>query len=329
MRLSRIGELRLLETLRRNFKKASARSGLLIGIGDDAAAFRPKNRVSLVTTDMMIEGVHFDLTWTTPFQLGFKLVSVNVSDIYAMGGDPEYLLINFAATEKTTGEFFTAFFRGVRKAMKAYRIELIGGDISSSSKIMVAATVHGSAKKPIQRRGARVGDSIYLSAPTGDAAAGLAIMRSIGRPVCIEKKTTRLPVKWKGTEPLIKRHLMPIARSPKAYASHASAMIDISDGLLIDLFRLCRMSGVGAEIHEDMVPVSSSLKKAGTRLGIQWESMVYGGGEDYELLFTSARSDTDAHCIGTIIKSGFILIDKQGRRRPAPVKGYQHFAIQG
>ncbi len=328
MRLSRIGELRLLETLRRNFKKASARSGLLIGIGDDAAAFRPKNRVSLVTTDMMIEGVHFDLSWTTPFQLGYKLVSVNVSDIYAMGGDPEYLLINFAAPEKTTGEFFTAFFRGIRKAMKSYCIELIGGDISSSSSMMVAATVHGSTQKPVQRRGARVGDSIYLSAPTGDAAAGLSIMQSIGRPVSIEKKTTKLPVKWKGTEPLIRRHLMPLARSPQAYAPHASAMIDISDGLLIDLYRLCQMSGVGAEIHEDMVPVSSSLKKAGTQLGIQWESMVYGGGEDYELLFTSPRSDANAYCIGKIIKSGLFLVDEHGRRRRAPVKGYQHFVIQ-
>ncbi|NJD56853.1 MAG: thiamine-monophosphate kinase [Nitrospirae bacterium] len=155
MKLSQIGELSLLDRLRERFRARSR--GLVLGIGDDAAVIRSFGN-TLVTTDMMVEGVHFDLSWTTPYQLGFKLISVNISDIFAMGGDPRYILLNFAASRNCTMRFFDDFFDGIEHALKTYTVSLIGGDISSSDRIMLSATAIGFAKRVVRRRGARAGD---------------------------------------------------------------------------------------------------------------------------------------------------------------------------
>ena len=179
MRLSDAGELSLLEILRKRFVKKS--SSVVLGIGDDAAVIRPRNAHLLLTTDMMVEGVHFDLSWTTPFQLGFKLVSVNVSDIYAMGGEPKFLLLNFSAGNNVTLDFFSGFFDGIEAAMKKYGLSLVGGDISASKKIVLSATVGGYGGKILARRGARPGDRIYVTGHLGDAACGLALMKLLRR----------------------------------------------------------------------------------------------------------------------------------------------------
>src|SRR3990172_1845669 len=128
MKLSEAGELSLLEILRKRFGKRS--KSIVLGIGDDSAVIASQNSNMLLTTDMMVEDVHFDLSWTTPFQLGVKLVSVNVSDIFAMGGDPKFLLLNFSASKDTTMDFFSKLFDGIEMAMKEYTISLVGGDIS-------------------------------------------------------------------------------------------------------------------------------------------------------------------------------------------------------
>ena len=159
MKLSQIGELTLLEQIRRSFEKRSR--GLILGIGDDAAVIKPSGKNILVTTDMMVEGVHFDLQFMTPFQLGFKLVSVNVSDIYAMGGIPSYLLLNVAIEKNEEKYFFDDFFRGVEDAIKLYKTVLIGGDLSGSNHgISLSATLIGYAERYIRRAGAKPGDRI-------------------------------------------------------------------------------------------------------------------------------------------------------------------------
>ncbi|MDA8082798.1 MAG: thiamine-phosphate kinase [Nitrospiraceae bacterium] len=330
MRLADTGELQLLERLKRRFRALSGgKPGLVVGIGDDAAVIRPGRRQMLLTTDMMVEDIHFDLRWTTPFQLGYKLVSRNVSDICAMGGSPEYLLLNYAAPAKTDLGHFDRFLDGLACAVEAYGISLIGGDMSVSVKTVLSATVLGSAARVIKRSGAQQGDYIHVTGWPGDAAAGLSIMRHLRRPIPLETGVvpkTHLP--WEVIEPLVRRHLMPVAVSPDGFAKHATAMIDISDGLLMDLERLCRESGVGAKIWSDKIPISRGLAAASRLLKVAPLELALGGGEDYELLFTSA-SDTisGATCIGEIVRAGVKVLDPLGKHLKMNTKGYEHFGI--
>lgn len=327
MKLSEAGELSLLEILRKRFSKRS--SSLVLGIGDDSAVISPQDSYMFLTTDMMVEDIHFDLAWMTPFQLGFKLVSVNVSDIYAMGAKPQFLLLNFSAGEDTSVDFFSKLLDGVEMAGKLYDISLIGGDISSSEKIVLSATATGHGKKLLARSGAKPGDRIYVTGNIGDAACGLALMKIIRTRVEI-KRIKKLPcsLPWNIVSPLIERHLMPLARSPQRFLNSASAMIDISDGLMIDLSRLCKESKVGALVYTNRIPLSNELREAASCLGLSPLDLALGGGEDYELLFTApARKKIDAYCIGEIISTGIFLIDENGRKRKAPIKGYQHYKI--
>jgi thiamine-monophosphate kinase len=327
MKLSDVGELSLLEILRKRFGKRS--SAIALGIGDDSAVIRPQNSHMILTTDMMVEDVHFDLAWTTPFQLGFKLVSVNVSDIYAMGGKPRFLLLNFSASKNTSLDFFSDFFDGIEKAMKRYGVLLIGGDISSSEKIVLSATVTGYAKKYLTRRGAKAGDKIYVTGHAGDAACGLALMKIIRNRIAIEQgKKCKFPLPWDIVSPLIERHLMPVARDSRRFLKSANAMIDVSDGLMIDLSRLCKESNVGALVYEDKIPLSRELLNVSEYLGLSPFDLAFGGGEDYELLFTApASKKVNAYCIGEVINTGIFLMDDKGRKKKASIKGYQHFKI--
>lgn len=328
MKLSEVGELPLLEIIRKRFRGKTSR--LVLGIGDDAAVIRPKNTNMLLTTDMMVEGVHFDLRWTTPYQLGFKLVSVNVSDIYAMGGTPEFLLINFAAGKDTDYGFFEEIFDGIENAIKKYGISLIGGDVSSSDRITLSATVTGYSSKVLRRSGARTGDRIYVTGYLGEAACGLEMMKRIKKKVKIEKgQKAKLPLKWDLALPLIQRHLLPVARNPERFIKKASSMIDISDGLLIDLSRICSESRVGARIFTCKIPLSDELKKTAEYIGLSPLELALSGGEDYELLFTAhEREKVSAYCIGEIINTGMQLVDDKGKRNKVSVKGYQHFTVQ-
>ena len=183
MKLSDIGELSLLKTIRRRFTVKS--KDVIVGIGDDTAVIKPSGNNLLATTDMMVEGIHFDLNLITPYQLGFKLVSVNVSDIYAMGGRPQYLLLDIALNKNTEQSFVNRLFDGIRRAMKLYGVSLIGGDISSSRKdIVIAATLIGDAKKHIRRSGAKPGDRIYVTGNLGDSACGLEILKKLSVVSC-------------------------------------------------------------------------------------------------------------------------------------------------
>lgn len=348
MKLSEIGELSLLNKIRKRFAKRSA--GVLIGIGDDAAEIRPQGNM-LVTTDMMVENIHFNLRFTTPYHLGFKLVSVNVSDIYAMAGTPQYILLDIAMGKNTEESFIRNFFDGIEGAADLYGASIIGGDISSSNKDMViAATLIGKAEKTIRRSGARPGDKIYVTGYLGDSACGLEILKKTAgiQASDIGKRTisgspqltadfAAYGLEWKTIRPLIKRHLMPEARNPEKIAKHASSMIDVSDGLLIDLSRLCAESNTGSTIYAEHVPVSPQIQKVSSVLGIDAFNFAASGGEDYELLFTArpdfkplaANNKLKITCIGEVTKKHRILVDKKGKRTKFRPEGYQHFGIQG
>jgi thiamine-monophosphate kinase len=336
VKLSQIGELALLEQIRKDFAEKSRH--VLVSIGDDAAVLKPLKQNLLVTTDMMVEGIHFDLRFTTPYQLGFKLISVNVSDIYAMGGKPCYALLNVALRKGTKKEFFDDFFIGVLKALKFYRTILIGGDISSACKTAcLSATVLGYGSKHITRAGARAGDKIYVTGTLGNSACGLALLKRIKRPFSMhirskrkeQKATCRRFLKnisWDTIEPLFRRHLMPEARSPEKLLRSATSMIDISDGLMIDLSRICNESNVGARIYLEKIPLSAELKQAALFLKVDPIKFALSGGEDYELLFTAPpRKRVEAIHIGEITRSDKVIIDYSGREEALSEEGYQHF----
>lgn len=360
MKISKIGELLLLEQIRKKFSEKSGR--VLVGIGDDAAAVRTVSETLLVTTDMMVEKVHFDLRFITPYQLGFKLLSVNVSDIYAMGGKPFSCLLNLAVNRNIAQEFLDMFFEGIRDACTLYRMTVIGGDLSASVRDMcLSATVLGHAKKCIRRSGARAGDRIYVTGGLGDSACGLELLKRANKHVPLSLKGNnirdhrtssmkvyrsgngkggglraalqdakaaflRLGCAWKDVQPLVTRHLLPEARNSEPIAGKATALIDVSDGLLIDLTRLCHESRTGARIYRDRIPLSRELRTVSACLGMSPEKLALSGGEDYELLFTVPKGTrVKAHYIGDIVQSGMVMVDREGREKPFLSEGYQHF----
>ncbi len=350
MKLSQIGELSLLEQIRKRFVKHSPE--IVVGIGDDAALLKPIHKNLLVTTDMMVEGIHFNLDFITPYQLGFKLVSVNVSDIYAMGGKPRFLLLNIATNKNTEKEMVDRFFEGINRAMKSYNVSLIGGDLSASKKgTSLSATLIGYVKRHIRRSGAKIGDKIYVTGYLGDSACGLELLKKIKRSIpfknikvkikeqrikrkesvyhAIQSKLSKWGLTWDDVGTLLKRHLTPEAKDPERFLQHATSMIDISDGLLIDLSRLCDESKVGARIYRENIPISSEMKKTAYRLGISAMKLALSGGEDYELLFTApALAKIKAIHIGHITESERIIVDHLGRKKRFSAEGYKHFSFQ-
>jgi thiamine-monophosphate kinase len=349
MKLSQFGELSLLEQLKKHFKKTSKK--ILVGIGDDTAVVKPVQKNLLVTTDMMVEGIHFNLSFITPYQLGFKLISVNVSDICAMGGKPLYMLLDLAVNKNIDTNIIEQFFEGVKDAQRLYSTVLIGGDLSAIHEgMVVTATVLGQTERHISRAGAAVGDKIYITGCLGDSAGGLALLKKIKKPIPLETLETKQRAKsgekrikrndalssarrlllkkglsWDIVEPLLRRHLLPEARCPNKI-SGATSMIDVSDGLLIDLFRICDESKVGARIYREKIPLSPELKQVASNLGFSPLQLALSGGEDYELLFTAPpQKRFKAIHIGEIIKRGRFIVDRTGRKKPFSAKGYQHF----
>ncbi len=368
MRLHQKGELSILRDLKEKFNPLLKRkdSGIIVGIGDDAAVFTCPNEKILVTTDMMNEGVHFDLSYTSASQLGFKLVSVNVSDIYAMGGKPKFIFLNIALRGDVSDEFFWDFFDGISIANNIYGLKLLGGDISSTINDMsVSATVVGVGQKIIKRSGARIGDKIYLTNSTGDSACGLEILKKLssrGRNIIksygfgiINKEkrqqkwltlnntnSKNIKLDFNNAEPLIKRHLMPVVRYSEEINEIGTSMIDVSDGLFIDLLRVCDESGVGARLYLDRIPISKNLKYACKLLNLNPYKLATSGGEDYELLFTapdgiypfkdvvstpanSSSKQLSITCIGEIIPNARVVIALDGTELPLRAEGYQHF----
>ncbi len=362
MKLHQIGELKLLQEVRKRF--SSKDSSIIVGIGDDAAVIAPQKEKILVTTDMMNEGIHFDLSLTSPLQLGFKLVSVNVSDIMAMGGKPKYLFLSIAMKKDTDEEIFWKMYEGISNAMNIYEVNLVGGDLCAAENDMVlSATIIGAGDKIIARSGASVGDKIYVTGTVGDSACGLEILKKLApeskdrvksyefrvrskkqknkdeKALSLTHNSKLLTLDYEIAEPLIRRHLMPVARDSSEIAKHATSMIDISDGLFIDLCRVCDESNVGAKVYLDKIPVSKELKQAADIMGLDHIHLATSGGEDYELLFTAhphppilpllrgGAGGVRITCIGEITEKDRIVVDKRGREFPIKAEGYQHFGI--
>jgi len=325
------GEERILRYLRRTFPPSRKTT---LGIGDDAALVTlPRGRF-LTTTDLMVEDVHFRRLWTPPESLGYKLLAVNVSDIAAMGGRPLFGLLAFALPPGLEFNFLRRFAGGLKRAGRKYGVELVGGDTTASrGGIFTCLTLLGrlTARRPLTRSGARPGDHIWVTGDLGASSLGLA---ALGRG----KEAPSDP----NFKTVIRRHLLP--SPPAAWGAAlaekglATAAMDISDGLSIDLGRLCRESGAGAEVFTADLPVSPGTRKAALLLGRETVEAALHGGEEYELLFTvdpaeagalrslARRMKVRVTRIGTILRGRRVRqVDGDGKRVPLTPGGWQHF----
>jgi len=329
MDLREIGEFGLIRRIRKGIN--SSDPALIQGIGDDVAVIEVGTEVLLVTTDILIEGIHFDLSWMDPYPLGRKSLAVNLSDIASMGGIPKYFLISIGLPKNIPISFISSFYRGLKQEANRFRVECIGGDTSLSQKLIINICLLGEGGKRnlLFRKGAKVGDDLYVSGRLGDSALGLKIL---------QEKT-----KIKGSEGLIKKHLSPSPRVElgQAIAQYhlATAMIDVSDGLLIDTSHLLEESRVGARIWEGRIPLSRPYRKWARFFSKDPFRFALSGGEDYELLFTTpltvrekipalARSlKVPITRIGEILakNEGLHLISKDGEDYSPSRLGFEHF----
>lgn len=278
MKLSRLGEFGLIERLRRGLP---AGRGVLIGIGDDAAWVENPSRSSLVSADLLIEGVHFDLKWTSLVDLGFKSLAVNLSDIAAMGGVPAYAVVSLGLPVHFDSGKIDDFYRGIHALARPSGVAVVGGDLSVAKLLTISVCVIGHPpRRPIRRAGAAAGDDIYVTGTLGDSALGLKLLRRGGSVV--RKKTAAH---------LLSRHRRPTPRIAAGVligkAHLATAMIDVSDGLLQDVGHICRASGTGAVILRDDLPLSRAYRALAGKDGARH---ALSGGEDYELLFCARRA---------------------------------------
>jgi thiamine-monophosphate kinase len=329
MDLRQIGEFGLIHRIRKWI--TSSDPALVQGIGDDVAVIEMGAKALLVTTDILIEGIHFDRSWIDPYPLGKKALAVNFSDIASMGGTPKYFLISVGLPKDLPLSFVSSFYRGLKNEAKRFQVTLIGGDTSHSQKIVINICLLGEGRKRdlLFRRGARVGDALFVSGTLGDAALGLKILQKKGR--------------IKGAEGLIKKHLSPCPRVGlgQAIAKHhlATAMIDISDGLLIDTSHLLEESGVGVQVWEDRIPLSRPYRKWIHSFSKDPFQFALSGGEDYELLFTAPSEMSEGISslarslkipitrIGEILpkKEGLHIIRKDGKDYSPSRLGFEHF----
>ncbi|NOY54093.1 MAG: thiamine-phosphate kinase [Deltaproteobacteria bacterium] len=325
-RWSEFDVVRHLQRSVRTFSK-----GLQTGIGDDCAVIScGPDQDLLVTTDLLVEGVHFERRWFSLFQIGSKALRVALSDIAAMGGVPEYVFVGMALPPSVSADEGAKILKGIRETAELYKVTLAGGDLSRSGEgIVLDIILLGNAKrgKSILRSGARPGDQLFVSGALGDAALGLQLMKMEQG----EDDRTDLPDRQRSPEPR-----MELGRI-LGEEGWATAMMDLSDGISSDLLRLCEASDVGAVLRLYDLPASVPLRSICATLALDSVPYLLHGGEDYELLFTvsadvrSTLEQADLPVpvtpVGEILpaKAGVWLEDPEGSRRPLLPQGYDHF----
>jgi thiamine-monophosphate kinase len=337
MKISDLGEFGLIAKIKQQSKRRSPAT--LIGIGDDAAALSlsPSKKL-LATTDMLLEGVHFDLSYTDLYSLGWKSAAVNLSDIAAMGGVPRFCLTALGIPSTISVEQIKEFYKGFNALCRKYNVDLVGGDTCRSEKgLVVSVTALGEVEKKnmLTRAGAKPGDLIFVTGALGDSAAGLEMLKAGYR---VQGPGARGQGSKSAITRFIKKHLQPMPRVELgrkiALSGCATSMIDISDGLSSDLGHICEESRVGAEIHADQIPCSKDMHKTFGQSKTAFLQYALSGGEDYELLFTVAPSKLKKFLsikvvstqMGTIIAGNKMFLNDNGKRAVLKPKGFNHFA---
>lgn len=305
-------EATLIARLRELFN-TSFQSGVELGIGDDAAVLAASNNKLVATVDMAVEGIHFRRDWSSPFQIGAKLTTANLADIFAMGAVPKYLLVAAAISQVNNSEVITELAKGIRSVADNFKVTVIGGDLSKSESMNLSITALGELSgKPILRSGAQVGDLLYLSSLPGLSAAGLAILnRGLDRPRYV-----------------VDAHLNPKLVAPDKLIKVATSMCDISDGLVTDAGHIAKSSTVNINLNKELIinaPDFKDLAELANELGEDVFDWILAGGEDHFFLATvnpSSASEELGIKVGVVTAGGGeILLDGAVINK----SGYQHF----
>ena len=297
----------------RDLFHTSFQTQVQVGIGDDAAVIKSSNNKLVATVDMAVEDIHFSKKWSTPFQIGAKLTTANLADIFAMGAVPKYLLVAAGINELNNSETVTELAKGIRSVADRFEVTVIGGDLSKSEKMTLSITALGElSAQPILRSGARVGDLIYLSSLTGLSAAGLAILnRELDRPRYV-----------------VEAHLNPKLVAPDKLIKVATSMCDVSDGLVTDAAHLSYASNVNFNLSKDLISQAADFKdlaELAKELNEDVFDWILTGGEDHFFLATVDKENESNELgiqIGSVGKGeGKLLLDGVEVKK----SGYQHF----
>ena len=337
--ISTLGEFGLIDRITESFKLNNESS--IVGVGDDAAVLDYKNKKTLVTTDLLLEGIHFDLRYVALKHLGYKAAVVNFSDIYAMNGRPKQITVSLGISKRFTIEHIEQIYEGIRVACEHYGVDLVGGDTSASvTGLIISITCIGEGEdgKIVYRNGAKDTDLICVSGDLGAAYMGLQLLER-------ELKVSRdvgegFEPAFQGREYLLERQLKPEARRDvieelAEIGVTPTAMMDVSDGLSSELMHICKHSGTGCRIYEDRIPIDYQTAIMAEEFNMNLVTAALNGGEDYELLFTVPLVDHEkvaamksAKIIGRITKPelGCYMVTRDDNEIELQAQGWNAFA---
>ena len=332
-----LGEFGLIEHLTKNVEIQNAST--ILGVGDDAAVIDHFGKQTVVTTDLLLEGIHFDLMYTPLKHLGYKAVVVNLSDIYAMNATPTQITLSIGISNRFSVEALNEFYEGVYFACEKYGVDLIGGDTSSSLKgfvISVTAIGEVAPDQFVKRSTARKGDLICVSGDVGGAYLGLTLME---REKKIYQENPNIQPDLEDESYIVGKLLKPEARKDiiEFFASNQiipTSMMDVSDGISSEVLHICKQSNLGARVFEEKLPIADASRKAAFKFGLDPTVCALNGGEDYELIFTIAQEDHDKIVLNeeisvigyiTDLEEGVKLLTKGGNQYDLKAQGWNAF----
>ena len=335
--ISTLGEFGLIQHLTKDVKNAQASTQK--GIGDDAAVLNFKDKRTLVTTDLLLEGIHFNLEYVPLKHLGYKAAIVNFSDIYAMNATPTQITVSLGISKRFSVEDLEELYSGIRLACERYNVDLVGGDTCASmTGLTISITCLGEAYDSdiVYRNGAKEHDLVCVTGNLGTAYMGLQLLER--ERIVMQANENATPA-FEGREYLLERQLKPEARHDIIKKLHEAgikptAMMDISDGLSSELMHICTQSNVGCAVHEDKLPIDYQAAALAEEMNLNIVTCALNGGEDYELLFTCSLDDyekliplDDVYLIGHITKPeyGINLIGRNGEEIALQAQGWNAF----
>lgn len=335
--ISTVGEFGLIKHLTDNLPLRQPSS--VKGVGDDAAVMKFGNQRVLMTTDLLLEGIHFNLEYVPLKHLGYKAAVVNFSDIYAMNGTPTQITVSLGISARFSLEDIEALYAGIRLACERYNVDLVGGDTSASmTGLTISITCLGTAaeKDIVYRNGAKEHDLICVTGNLGTAYMGLQLLE---RERLVAQTNEKAQLAFEGKEYLLERQLKPEARRDiieqlRKAGIKPTAMMDISDGLSSEILHICQQSGCGCAIYEDKLPIDFQAAALAEEMNLNIVTCALNGGEDYELLFTCDINDyekliplDDVYIVGHITKPEFgkVLVGRNGEEMELKAQGWQAF----
>ncbi|MGV6860623.1 MAG: thiamine-phosphate kinase [Putridiphycobacter sp.] len=335
--LEKLGEFGLIDHISKDFE--SHQPSTVKGIGDDAAVIDAGDKYMVVSTDMLVEGVHFNLMYAPLMHLGYKAVVVNLSDIYAMNADATQVTVSIAISNRFSVEAVAELYKGIKKACDLYKVDLVGGDTTSShAGLIISVTAIGEVKKDeiVYRSGASENDLIVVSGDLGGAYMGLQVLE---REKEVYKENPNIQPELEGFDYILERQLKPEARKDvihflKEMGIKPTSMIDVSDGLASELLHLSKASGLGLSIYDEKLPVDQETFNVARDFNITSSTAALNGGEDYELLFSIKQSDFDKikdnkhfTVIGHFNDKNSVatIVERNGTIQEIKAQGWNHF----